>query len=258
MLAPLGFRLWRHRGEGLSRAHAHLDLELNFLTEGGLRYFIGGRFHDLRVSTFTLFWAGIPHATVEDVPRRGIWATFPLDWALESRHLGPLCQRLLQGEIVEAPQADEEDDLRRLRRWLTDFESGDPMRLAALQLELEGRLIRLQNSPALPAQGAASRGSRAQFERVTALVATGYTDPDLRTEHLAAELKLHPKYLLRLFRQRAGMTLWEYVTQLRIAHARRLQLMTEMTILETALEAGFGSSSAYYDALKRFEPMKPV
>lgn len=258
MPAPLGFRIWEHASQGMPVSHVHLDVELNYLTSGSVEYFLGGRFYRLRRDCLTLFWAGIPHATRPQTElSRGLWATLPIDWLLASRHLQELCRRLLEGHILRAPMEASKADGARLREWLADFTSGRQHRLAAMQLELEARLVRFQSEQEIAPNRTPAPGTKVQFERITALISEQYTDPALRTDRLAAELRLHPKYLLRLFRRSAGMTMWEYVTRLRLAQAKRLALTSEITILQAALQAGFGSSSAYYEAAKRYEPVTP-
>jgi hypothetical protein len=46
----------------------HGELEINFVYEGALRYFMGGRFVEVPAGSFSVFWAAMPHQLVEVEP----------------------------------------------------------------------------------------------------------------------------------------------------------------------------------------------
>ncbi len=80
-------------------------------------------------------------------------------------------------------------------------------------------------------------------------LAEHYTEA-IHIDHVAQIVHLHPNYAVNLFRKYYGMGMVEYLTQYRIAHAQRLLVTTKKTVLEIALEAGFGSVSRFYTAFK--------
>jgi len=95
-----------------------------------------------------------------------------------------------------------------------------------------------------------------KLTEVTAFLGRNYGE-ELSVATVARAVRLHPKYLLALFRKSCGMTLWEYVTRLRLAHAQRLLFTTDRTVLDIAMEAGFGSASAFYHAFQKHERRSP-
>lgn len=257
----LGFRLWRQSGTGASTAHTHPDVEINFLQAGSLRYFFGGHFVTLTPGELAVFWAGIPHQVVDRAADwSGIWATIPLVWMMQRPSLRSLSQSLLAGRFHvdrdpagSAPRADA----ARLSQWVADFDRGDPESRSALELELEARLIRLQQ---LSGPGGLRSPRRVhepeavlRIERITAHLATHYQEP-LTVASVAVAFHLHPKYLLTLFRRSCGLGLWDYVIRLRLAHAQRLLLTTDRTVTDIAFEAGFGSVSGFYHAFSQQMP----
>lgn len=251
-LERFGFDFWEHRATGMAAPHSHLDVEVNLLLDGQFLYQFGGRECALEPGRLTLFWAGMPHFNPHPSPHRGLWGTIPIRWILERPNLHELCEALLRGTWVVSPAGREAEDARLLAAWTGDLRSGSPNRTAAVELELEARLLRL---PPAAFRSARRRSVPATgFERCTALIARRYQDPDLCTADLAADLGLHAKSLLRAFRRQSGMTLWEYITRLRLAHAERLLLTSRQTVLAAAFDAGFGSSSAYYEARKKYHP----
>ena len=67
---------------------------------------------------------------------------------------------------------------------------------------------------------------------------------------LAALYGKNEKYLGRLFLAETGMTFKQYLTEIRLKHARDLLLVSGASILDIALDCGFGSVS-YFNRLFR-------
>jgi transcriptional regulator GlxA family with amidase domain len=53
---------------------------------------------------------------------------------------------------------------------------------------------------------------------------------------------------MRVFRKQCGASVWEYLTRLRVAHAQRLLITTNLKVLDVAMESGFGSVAPFYAA----------
>jgi AraC-like DNA-binding protein len=237
----------------MDRPHTHPDVEVNCMVAGSIRYFMAGRFHELRAGEIGIFWAGMPHQSLEkSADADGVWVCLPLLWLLRSRHTSRLVDELFKGRLVRygAPPSSRE----QFAHWLRDFRNGDEALRDVVAREIEAHLMRI--SLALqPDAGGDWRafGPYRRIGEITAYLARNYNH-DISVDSVAASVGLHPKYLLTLFRQTCHMTLWEYITRLRLAHAQRLLLTTERTILDIALEAGFASSSAFYNAFKKYVP----
>ncbi len=80
---------------------------------------------------------------------------------------------------------------------------------------------------------------------LAAFVSEHYQEP-LTLADAACAAQLNPTYAAGLFKRTFGMTVLEYLTQHRLAHAQRLLVTTDRGVLDVALDAGFGSSSRFY------------
>ena len=244
----LGFRLWRqHQAGGMDVPHTHPDIEVNFLFSGEFSYLHGGTVVPILAGRFTVLWGGVPHQTVgPGIVSDGIWITLPLAWFLQWRLPNGLADRLLAGEIVSAPP--EAADQPALERWLADADSGDPDRRRVLQLELEARFHRLAlGMPRRRGRGAAPAGGTGQITRITRFIAQHYREP-LSVQAIAKHAGLHPKYLMRVFKKLCGVSVWEYLTRLRVSHAQRLLITSDLKVLDVAMESGFSSVAPFYAA----------
>lgn len=246
----LGFRIWRQRNSGMmSRPHTHPDIEVNYLLSGGFSYLHGGAITPVETGRFTVLWGGVPHQTVAPgISGEGIWVTLPLAWFLQWQLPRRLPDRLLGGEVVSAPS--DEGDRHLLERWLHDAESRDPARRRVLLLEMEARFHRLalgREHPSVDADRGSDEAGAGQMSRVTRFIARHYREP-LTVQAIAGDVGLHPKYLMRVFKKQSGISIWEYLTRLRVSHAQRLLITTEMKVLDVAMESGFSSVAPFYAA----------
>jgi AraC-like DNA-binding protein len=248
----LGFRVWAVKPvASMGAAHTHPDVEINFLRAGEVTYLHGGAVCRVVGAALAVFWGGVPHQTLPPGLRgHGIWITLPLDWFLRWSLPGNLQQRLLSGELVQAPTLA--GDAGQFGRWVDDFRRGGSARHRVLLLEIEARLHRLAwSAPALRSRfrlGSAGSRSAPWLERVTAFIARRYTEK-LVVADIARAAGLNEKYLMRAFKRHCRMAVWEYVSHLRVAHAQRLLLTTDDKIIDVAFAAGFGSVAAFYQAL---------
>ncbi|HVE73039.1 MAG TPA: helix-turn-helix domain-containing protein [Thermoanaerobaculia bacterium] len=80
------------------------------------------------------------------------------------------------------------------------------------------------------------------LEDVKRVLDARYDEP-LRFEVLAAEAGVHPVYLSRAFRRHVGMTMSEYVRELRLRHARYVLSATARPLASISAEAGFADAS---------------
>lgn len=244
----LGFRIWRQEYTGrMEVPHTHPDIEVNFLFDGDFSYLHGGAVVPITAGRFTVLWGGVPHQTIgRGIVSRGIWITLPLAWFLQWRLPNGMHDRLLAGEIVAA--APDANDRLTLERWLADAESGEADRRHVLQLEMEARFHRL--ALAMPRRGGrtpvAAEGS-GQMTRITQFIAEHYREP-LSVQAIARHAGLHPKYLMRIFKKLCGVSVWEYLTRLRVSHAQRLLITSDMKVLDVAMESGFSSVAPFYAA----------
>jgi AraC-like DNA-binding protein len=229
----------------------HGELELNFVYEGGLRYFVGGRFVDVPAGSLTVFWAAMPHQIVEVLPRTEfMFLHVPLSTLLRYNLGGTFVRKVLAGEVVVDPQSPAWD-AELTRRWVADASGSDPITWRTCELEVEARLRRLAwKRQHKTAPRSTENKAQKQVEAITAFLAESYRD-DISTADIGRAIGLHPNYAMTLFRRECGMSIWQYLIRLRLAHAQLMLLTSDKTVLAIALESGFGSLARFYAAFTR-------
>jgi AraC family transcriptional regulator, melibiose operon regulatory protein len=232
-------------------AQPHGDLELNFVYAGALRYFVGGRFVDVPGGSLAAFWAALPHEIIEVEPKTEfMYVHVPLSTFLRYNLGSAFVRKVLGGELVMDAQSPGWD-AELTRRWLADARSADPVTLRTCELEVEARLRRLAwKRQQKTAPRSAENKAQKQVEAITAFLADSYRE-DISTSDIGRAIGLHPNYAMTLFRRECGMSIWQYLIRLRLAHAQLMLLTTDKTVLAIALESGFGSLARFYAAFTR-------
>jgi AraC family transcriptional regulator, melibiose operon regulatory protein len=248
----MGLDAWQGESRGMAMAHQHLDLELNYILKGTMRYLVGGRIVELPQHQLCLLWGGVPHQMIRNPePVEAIWVTIPLAdilrWSLPETLTRPL---LATGFIADP--APHPGDRAQLQQWVEDL--SEPGSAEIVLLEIEARLRRLARrlSQNQAPHNTATHSDRSLIavEAMAHFITQRFQD-EIHMKEIAAQAYLHPNYAMTLFRQHTGLTLSQYLTLQRISHAQQLLLTTDIAIAEIALRSGFGSVSRFYEAFRQ-------
>jgi AraC-like DNA-binding protein len=240
----------------MSRSHRHREVELNFVEEGSIRYLLGSTQVTVGAGRLALFWAAVPHQLVRvGTTATFSWLTVPLALFLQWHLPDALTSQVLHGKLVWDPDpTPKQSDRALFQQWHEDLTSGLTERRKIVILEIEARLRRLALSVGCSSHQAPnqeggkvslSQGDLGKAEQMAHFVAEHYRQA-LHIENIAHVVNLHPNYAMSLFRQTFSMSLIEYLTEHRIAHAQRLLATTDDNVLNIALECGLGSLSRFY------------
>ncbi len=190
-------------------------------------------------------------------PVRMHWFTVPVTTFLWLGRGRPRTQ-LLRGELVVEPRAHA-GSAEAAADWMKLLR-GDPARRRLATLEIEALVLRLGldgvslGPPAAPGAPAATRrageASARAVEAMCRYLAERYGEA-VSVAGCAAAGGLSQAHAMAVFRRSTGLTMLQYLTRLRLAHAQRLLLTSERSVLSIALDAGFGSQARFYAAFRR-------
>lgn len=235
----------------MGAAHWHSHVELNLLESGEMIYLLNGRRERVEAGRLVLFWAAIPHRTVEVTPGSPlICAYVPLADFLGLPLEAGFKRALMQGQLLAAAVADELD-VALARRWLSDWDSGDVRHQQLVADELMLRVRRFSLSADV--EGAANVGGvRQPTERVEALVELihrHFGEP-LSLTRLGQLAGIHPSTAEAAFRRVLGISVNEYLLRYRLAQALHRLADSDEAILDIVFACGFGSASRFYGVFK--------
>ena len=101
-----------------------------------------------------------------------------------------------------------------------------------------------------------NRKRRNQLKKTFALIDSSYDQP-LTLADLADAAGLSPNYFCRFFKKHMGITLLRYLNEVRISHAGRLLMNTDMSISEVMNKIGFTNQTIFNRLFKEIYGLTP-
>ena len=163
---------------------------------------------------------------------------------------------LIRGDVLCAGATDPVDSLQ-FERWANEFSRTDTRIRALLAGEVEMRLRRFalssweclkSGSPDLTA-GRKGTARMRYIEEMVRYIADNYASP-ITVVDVADHVNLSQNSAMTLFRRVIGVPIKEHITRIRPSHAQMRLSTTDMKILSVAMDSGFGSLSAFYEAFQ--------
>lgn len=84
-----------------------------------------------------------------------------------------------------------------------------------------------------------------------------HIDREITRKELAEQIYVHPDYLSHVFKEKTGMSVSDYITNVRIDHAKTLLLTTEDSISEIASKSGYADTTYFGRVFKKQTTMTP-
>lgn len=101
------------------------------------------------------------------------------------------------------------------------------------------------------------QATRNKKEQIMQFIDENYQDPNLSREMIAERFHIQPNYLSILIKNKIGITFKDYLTNLRILHAKELLVQKEKSIQEIYEESGFASKQTFYRTFKNEVGLTP-
>lgn len=96
------------------------------------------------------------------------------------------------------------------------------------------------------------------FADISHYIENNITDPDLSVASVAERFEISQSYLLKIFKDRSGSGVLDYIHQCRIDMAKQLLKNTSKTVKDIAEEVGYTNALTFMRAFKRLEGITPT
>ncbi len=248
--------VWRYANLATAnRRHHHVELELNLVTQGTGVYLLGNRRYQIRPGDVVWLFPTQEHVLVEQTPDFAMWIAVFRRRAIKrsavdssARALlgrtynGETCRRLVQPELA------------RLQELFTELSSasGEPgLMNAGLAYALLQAWRGFQRAKEVPV-----RELHPAVERAARLLRDDNADYSLGD--LAHRAGLSASRLSRLFKEQTGSNLVHFRNRQRIERFQELYADGgRRTLLEAALDAGFGSYPQFHRVFRELMGCSP-
>lgn len=113
----------------------------------------------------------------------------------------------------------------------------------------------LEYLPQSEEQQITKKYSKAVKESI-AIIEENYSQ-NLSLEEICMQVSVSKNYFCYLFKRETGMSLWNYLTVVRLQHAKKLLDETELRSYEIAFQVGYDNPSYFSKIFKKYEGMTP-
>jgi AraC-like DNA-binding protein len=242
--------LWHYRNQGRSHAmHHHAELEFNLVTKGAGLYLLANRKYQIRHGDLLWLFPAQEHVLIEQTLDLEMWigvckpgmvrriATDPGAQVLrQSDPAGEHCRRLNERDFARLDELFAEVAAAHEQPGLLNAGLGYALLSAWRHFEHAAEV------PVHDVHPAVEKAARLIRDEATAL----------SLEELAGRAGLSPGRLSRLFKQQTGIALVDFRNRQRIERFLRFYGTGQrLTMLDAALEAGFGSYAQFHRVFKR-------
>jgi len=248
--------LWHYRHYGRTNAmHHHAELEFNLVTQGAGLYLLDNRKYRIRRGDLLWLFPAQEHVLVEQTPDFEMWIGVFKPKAVrrivtdanaavlrQTDPAGEYCRRLPQ------------DALARLDALVVEIASAHD-RPGLFNTGLSYALLKawqyFEHAAEVPVHDV-----HPAVEKAARLIRDQTATPNLN--ELARKAGLSPARLSRLFKQQTGVALVDFRNRQRIERFLNLYGAGQrLTMLDAALEAGFGSYPQFHRVFKRVMGRSP-
>jgi len=246
--------------------HLHAEYELTFIDRGHGRRLVGDHVSTFGAGDLVLLGPNLPHTWISqsnngrDSIQRAVVIQFEREFLGNSffarpelRNIDRLLQRAQHGLQFLGAGRD-----RAARQLLELPQQTGLSRLLTLIRVLDG-LARTRHVKPLSSAGfspTVRQGDDARIKRFCDHVERDLTEP-LSLGGVAAHMHMSPRTLTRFLKRTLGMTLVDYLNELRIGHACAQLINTPFTVNEICFKVGFRNLSHFnrkFYAIKKCTP----
>lgn len=105
-------------------------------------------------------------------------------------------------------------------------------------------------------EGQAKKDSNKAVEEGKRLIEERYNE-NLSLDEICSEIAISKNYFCYLFKRETGMSIWNYLTIVRLQHAKRLLEETQLRSYEIAFRVGYDNPSYFSKLFKKYELQSP-
>jgi AraC-like DNA-binding protein len=250
----------------MAAPHWHAQAEVNYVFRGAVEYEMQGHRVRFGEGALALFWGGLPHQVVDTADDAYFHAIhLPLTHFFRLRLAPDLQARLMRGATLLSAEPQTEDASAFTRRglWLSSGDErliGHAIDELLLRIERIGlephRILEPQIAEPGAPDPAEPHPSLQGVRRICGFIAEHFRE-DIDCADIALSADIHPKYAMSVFKRSTGMSLGEYVSLLRLSYAQALLLDEDASVLQVAMDSGFGSVSAFNKCFRKKSGMTP-
>lgn len=242
--------------------HWHSYFEITYVKKGQGRYFVNGQEYPMSEGDIIIFNNVEPHGwSLTEEEMHLLVMVFSPEFIAEKmsffdhEYLKPFVERgsNFKNRIgrEEAVSHEIRKGIREIYQEWQERREGYPLMIKANVLRILTMLIRAyQDDTKSGEMLKEKKNAMKRLEQAFAYIDRHYCEK-ITLDQVAAAVYMSSNYFSSYFRKVTNISFSDYVTRLRVAHARELLRTTDRSVTEIAMECGFNNISNFYRLYKK-------
>jgi AraC-like DNA-binding protein len=237
----------KHREKDLVKEHYHAVHQLLYVIGGRGSVTLDASTHEMREEQVAVILPYTRHAVISDSSLTLLVLAFDAS-ILDSYVQQTLMRNYFQKSLICSLHASESNEMRLLlRKMLYDQAKEDQLNDLALRINMMQTLHVLARSLQL---SAATDANSLRADRIKQLIDAQYFS-NLSSQDIASRMGISTRYVNTIYKERFQMTPLQYLTEVRINHAKKLLVESEKDIATISFEVGYENLTTFYRVFKQ-------
>lgn len=248
--------------------HWHSYFEITYVRKGCGRYFVNGQEYEMNEGDIIIFNNVEPHGwSLLEEDMHLLVMVFSPEFIAEKMsffdhgYLKPFVER---GSNFKNRIGKEEPVSHEIRKGIREINTEWTERKVGHQLMIKSNVLRIltmlirayQDETKSDEMLKEKKNAMKRLEQAVAYMEEHYCEK-ITLDEVAAAAYMSSNYFSSYFRKVMNVSFSEYVTRLRIFHARELLRTTDRGVTEIAMECGFNNLSNFYRLYKKYVGKPP-
>ncbi|QIM62143.1 hypothetical protein A1D29_01810 [Pasteurellaceae bacterium Orientalotternb1] len=238
----------------MENPHWHSHIEVNIVFEGEVEYEINNQKYSLVAGDVGIFLALIPHQVVHTTSQKLGLIYFPVTQLFNWENKD-LLRQILSGELIKVAQ-NIPLHKEKFIEWQNDYQNNITRLQDIASQEIKLFLQRLLVQYKLKKTHSTHQKSLDHIITVLLYISQHF-DTCITVTHLAELTGTNKNYLSTLFKQTLGMSIKQYIINLRLSYAITLIKEGELSITDIIFLSGFHSKNSFYNAFNKAFNISP-
>ncbi|SMO50558.1 AraC family transcriptional regulator [Fodinibius sediminis] len=252
-------------GAHTSKIHSHGNYELNFITHGWGRRYVGDNISSFQAGDLVLMGPDLPHCwevkgTYSKESPRCIVIHFQEDFLgsdfINTPELKPVLELLR-----DSPQGlhFKGTHITDVRKQLEMMLESDGLKSLVGLLEIFRLLLEFKEYSYLSTPGYIQQSHQSDFKKINKIYEYIFVNfqQDITLEEVADLVNITPGALCRYFKNKTGKTLFSFLKEVRIGYACKLLNVTNKTVTEICYESGYNTLAHFNTQFKEIKGTTP-
>lgn len=248
----------------ITALHYHQCLELGICVSGSGITYVDNRIYTYSEGDLQVVPAGVPHLSMGDADNRGTWCWISLEPMRIFQDSGmyelEYLQKLADSSYAGVFHPWEHPQLAELLYQFRNLELDNSAHCKLSVLFLTGQL--LLECAKIGNVDSADQPMTASSSKVMPAVRyirTHYSDAEaMREKKIAAACNMSCSHLRAVFKRETGLTVRDFVIQTRLVAAAYLLKKTDRSVMDIAMDSGFGQISCFNRSFSKIFGQTPT